>query len=238
MTVVFGCIQQHLTAEEQQCVQIVAVIVEFEKAAQFVGYFLPIDRHKETFQIVFKHPTIARIIRRMLPNGVPQAFDARQRALVLAAVETLVDERLLQQRLDAQGDPVVHDAVAEIGGEDLALDGFRNDECDRTVGRIGAGVDFVAQAQQVLLVPQTERNGIRRAVLVLTADPVSRKQVVVTYADISRCVFNFLLKFGHRAHVVVVVLIVVVRVTVVHIHVPRAPLYALFFGDCLALNSE
>ena len=101
-----------------------------------------------------------------------------------------------------------------------------------------AGVDFVAQAQQVLLVPQTERNGIRRAVLVLTADPVSRKQVVVTYADISRCVFHFLLKFGHRAHVVVVVLIVVVRVTVVHIHVPRAPLYALFFGDCLALNSE
>ena len=132
----------------------------------------------------------------------------------------------------------MNDAVTEVCSENLAFYGLVHDESDGAIRRIGPTVDLITQEQQVCLVVDFKVHGANRAPFVTSAIHVSLAETFITYADISLCVFHLPMKFGHCTHIVIVVPIVVVRVAIVHIDVPRTPLRALVFCNCLAPNSE
>lgn len=74
-----------------------------------------------------------------------EAANAVEGAFCEATGVTVGDEMGVPPGTDDVEEEVMNDAVAEVGGEDFALDGVMDDESGGLAGRVGAVVDFAGE---------------------------------------------------------------------------------------------
>lgn len=95
------------------------------------------------------------------------------RALANTARVTVMDEDLLEQRIQFVDDQVMHDPVAKIGGKYFSFYRFVDDEGDRLTGLITAVIDIVAKFQQVCFIIDFKSQSVEGIALVDAAIEIS-----------------------------------------------------------------
>ena len=106
-----------------------------------------------------------------------QPFDALQCAFALAARVGVEDELAVEQRSHIVVVEVVHHAVAEIGGKDLALDRVAHHKTHRRRRTVAAVAQLVVQINQVGLQVQLETQLAVRVALVAPRIVVGLEQI-------------------------------------------------------------
>ena len=101
------------------------------------------------------------------PEGCPLAHSATVR---------IVDEKVLEYRIQLVDDEVVDDAVSEISGENLTLDGAVDDESDAFPDGVGAVHNLLVELYEVRLVIEFELYGTRGFAFVFTAVVVGEEK--------------------------------------------------------------
>jgi predicted RNase H-like HicB family nuclease len=142
-----------------------------------------VDRGEEARDVQVERPRGPPAVRRRAAEKRHQPVARSERALAAAAGERVVDEDALEERLLVRDEEVVDDAVAEIGGEDLARLRARGDEADGRPRAVGVGAQLLLEAEQVRLRVRLEGERGQRAALapaagaVLPPERLERKEV-------------------------------------------------------------
>ena len=105
------------------------------------------------------------------------ASDPVRCALADPTAVAVADEMLFEDRSDVIEDQMMHDTVAEIGGEDLALDRLVHDEAYAPPDLVPAAHDIFMELEQLLLITVFESQGIRGRSLVLARVEIRPEEV-------------------------------------------------------------
>ena len=97
-----------------------------------------------------------------------------------------MDEARLEDALLARHQHVVHDTVAEVGGEHLARLRAVGDEADRPPRPVGVLPQLALQRQQLGLGVDLEGQGVERVALVAAAGAVGRHSSAKEYVHPGR----------------------------------------------------
>jgi hypothetical protein len=150
-----------------------------------------------------------------LADELLQAVDAGVNAFAGAAGVGVVDKDRFSGAFQFADQDMMHDAVAEVGGEDFPQLGTVDDKTDRTSGRVGVIDQGVPQRQQAFFLPGFEAQRVQGIALVAPALQVMPVQIFQGKQQ------GASFSGAHGPRVVFVVLIVVVLVAVIGVEVPR-----------------
>ena len=138
----------------QQRILVIPVIVRQDKLTQHTPQQALVNRHKERAQVKLTYPGIPSVSIRHSLHPVLQELHRPQRAVTLPAIKrhvTTLNEQLFQQRLDAQGYPMLHDSVQEMRCEYLPQLRVLHHETLRHQWLVGAVLHSQSQIHQHLL---------------------------------------------------------------------------------------
>ena len=199
-------------AQIQQRVLVLSTIIRQNELTEHTPQQLLVDGHEERTEVELTYPGILRPLARHTLHPFFQEPHGTERAIPLAAVERHVataHEQLLQQRLDAEDNPVLHNAVDEMSRKDFTELRELHHEALRCLRLVGTGLHRQSQFHQYLLTDAELRAMHTR---LLPPAAVVRRLYPSRQFFFSKCC--------HRPAHVTVVLVVVVRVTIVEVHVP------------------
>ena len=154
------------------------MVLRAQERSEPVEQELSMDAHEEALDVELQNVGIAGVVARTAPDEPVDPLDSQVASLAESARVAVEDELVLEEVVDLVDDEVMNDAVAELGGEDLALDRFADHEGERGAGCVGPCIDLFAQAQEVLLVVNLERGRVRCTSLVAAATLVGREDLL------------------------------------------------------------
>ena len=173
--------EYHGPAQVNEEFAILAMVPRPQERSEPVEQELSVDAHEEALDVELQNVGIAGVVVRTAPDEPVDPLYSQVASLADPARVAIEDELVLEEVVDLVDDEVMNDAVAELGGEDLAFHRLVDDESERGAGCVGPCIDLFAQAQEVLLVVNLERGRVRCTSLVPAATLVGREDLLDRY---------------------------------------------------------
>ena len=125
-----------------------------DEALQEIPELRLADAVEEADQVAPEHPRLPGVVERHPLESFFDCLDGLERAEVLPAVERDVPlglEPFLEEGNQAQADPVMDDAVPEVGREHLAEFRVLDQEAGRRTGLISSSVEFDGELEKIFV---------------------------------------------------------------------------------------
>jgi len=123
-------------------------------------------RHEVALNVELEHPGVSGVVARARPEEMLHALDAVMHAFAGTAAIGIVDKEALEYWRDVVVDEMVHDPVAEVGGEYLAFHRLVYNEADTWSDFVTVLENFISKLKDVVLEVFLERQSVDGVALI------------------------------------------------------------------------